>query len=173
MEECQIMKRAYIALAVAAVVGSGVAEAQPAAPPAAPPPPYGMPINGDQAQLALTAAEAEARRNNWSLSFAVVDAYGNLVMYKRMPNTAPFTGDIAIKKAKTSAMFRAPSKMLADMAAQGGAGAALSQIIPDAIPAEGGVPIIVDGKLIGAIGASGAQGSQDAQAAARGAAAVR
>jgi uncharacterized protein GlcG (DUF336 family) len=175
MEERQIMTRVSIALAFAAVVASGVARAQPAAPPAAPPPPppYGMPINGDQAQQALTAAEAEARRNNWSLSFAVVDAYGNLVMYKRMPNTAPFTGDIAIKKAKTSAMFRAPSKMLADMAAQGGAGAALSQIIPDAIPAEGGVPIIVDGKLIGAIGASGAQGSQDAQAAARGAAAVR
>lgn len=138
---------------------------------AAPPPAYGMPINGDQAQQAMTAAEAEARRNNWALSFAVVDTHGALVMMKRMAGPPPFTAEVAIKKARTSAMMRAPSKVVAEMVAQNGP--AMMQVIPDLVPAEGGVPIIVDGRVIGAIGASGAQGSQDAQAAAAGAAAVR
>ncbi len=168
------MKHACLAsslVVLAAVAGSG--HAQPAAPQAPPPvpPPYGMPIDGDQAQQAIGAAEVEARQNHWTLSFAVVDAYGNLVMFKRMSGAPPFTGEVATKKAKTAAMFRAPSKTLAEAAARGGP--PVSLIIPDAIPVEGGVPIILDGKIIGAIGASGAQSSQDAQAAAKGAAAVR
>ncbi len=160
---------ATLALMTMAILPRAAA-AQPASPPPAAPP-YGMPITGDQAQQAMTAAEAEARQNGWSLALAVVDAYGNLVMFKRMPGAPPFTGEVAIKKAKTAAMFRAPSKTLADMAA--GGGPPVSLIIPDAIPVEGGIPIIVDGKIIGAVGASGARSSQDAQAASLGASAVR
>ncbi len=159
---------------VVLVAAAGSGHAQPVAaqpPPPASPPPYGMPIDGDQAQQAIVAAEAEARQNHWLLSFAVVDAYGNLVMFKRMSGAPPFTGEVATKKAKTAAMFRMPSKTLAEAAARGGP--PVSLIIPDAIPVEGGVPIFLDGKIIGAIGASGAQSSQDAQAAAKGAAAVR
>lgn len=162
---------AFALLGVAANCGVAWAQPGPAQAPSAQPPPYGMPIDGDQAQQAMTAAEAEARENHWSLSLAVVDTYGSLVMFKRMPGAPPFTGEVAIKKARTAAAFRAPSKMLADMAARGGP--PIGSIIPDMVPIEGGIPIILNGKMIGAVGGSGAQSFQDAQAAARGAAAVR
>lgn len=166
------MKTTWITLGLALIL-AGSAGAQPAAapPPPASPLPYAMPISGEQAHQVLTADETEALQDRWTLSFAVVDAYGNLVMCKRMSGARPFTGEVATKKAKTAAMFRAPSRMLADAAARGGP--PVSLIIQDAIPVEGGVSIIVDGKVIGAVGASGAQSFQDAQAAAKGAAAAR
>lgn len=134
---------------------------------AAPPPKYGLAINGEQAARVMEAAEAEARANGWNLSFAIVDWSGNLVMFKRMSDVAPFTADVAIKKAKTAAAIRAPSKNVADNAAKGGTP---TWMVTGLAPMEGAVPIIEGGRVIGAIGASGAASSQDAQAAAKGAA---
>lgn len=140
--------------------------------PATPPQPYGMNISGDIAQKIVTAAEAEAAKNNWRLTFAIVDTSGNLVMFKMMPDANFITRDVAIRKARTAAAFRTPTKMLAD-AAKTATGPTITQLLPEYLALEGGVPIVVGGRIIGAIGASGARGYEDAQAAIRGIEAIQ
>ncbi len=131
-----------------------------------------MPIDGDRAQQVLAAAEAEARKSNFSVSLAVVDPNGNLVVFKRMPpHPGPTTGPIAIRLAQTAAHTRMPSKMLGAM--MSATGIPVVQLIPDMVALDGGYPIVVDGKLVGAIGAFGATVDQNARAAAAGAASVR
>lgn len=144
----------------------------PAAPPPAPPMPYGMNINGDVAQKIMAAAEAEAAKNNWRLTFAIVDTSGNLIMFKMMTDANFITRDVAIRKAKTAAAFRVPTKSLAD-AAKAASGPTITQLLPEYLALEGGVPIVVGGQIIGAIGASGARSYEDAQAAMRGIEAIR
>ena len=121
-------------------------------------PPYGPQITLDAARKVAAAAEAEARKNNWRMAIAIVDNHGTLVYYQMLDDTQTGSANVAVEKARTSAMFRRPSKAFEDNIA-GGRNAILG--LPGVTPVEGGVPIIVGGKQIGAIGVSGASSAQD------------
>lgn len=165
------MKTRMVFVSITAfLLACGSAMGQPGQTPPPRPPKIGVPINGDQAQLALSAAEAKAREQGWALSLAVVDTHGHLVMFKAMPEVGLHTADVAIRKAKTAALMRTTSKAVSEMASRN---PMLSQLLPELVPVEGGVPIILNGELIGAIGASGATSVDDGLAAVQGASAVR
>ena len=118
----------------------------------------------DGAKNIVAAAEAEAMKNKWSMAIAVVDAAGGLVLFHKMDGTGPSNVDFALGKARTAARYRRATRLL-DSALTAGRTAFLAT---DALPIEGGVPIIVDGLVIGAVGCSGAASSQDAQVATAG-----
>jgi uncharacterized protein GlcG (DUF336 family) len=122
--------------------------------------PYGAPIGLDGAQKAIMAAEAEAKKHNWKMAIAVVDPAGQLIAHATMDGTQHGSIEFAQAKARTAAAFRRPSKAFAD-AINGGSPATLTVLIPGGAASEGGFPIVVDGKLIGAIGASGGLATQD------------
>ncbi len=155
---------AKIALA-ASVLGFAIApftsaQAQPA--------PYGAPLNLATAKKAMAAAEAEATKNNWPVAIAVIDTTGSLVMFQKIDNTQTASVEIALGKARTALDFKRPSKALEDAIAGGGAGLRVLSL-RNASPLEGGVPVIVDGKIVGAVGVSGVLSGQDAQVAKAGA----
>lgn len=135
------------------------------------PPPYGPPISLEMAKKMVAAAEAEAVKNNWSVSIAVIDSGGHLVMLQKLDNTQLVSIRVSETKAKTALGFRMPTKMLEDAVAAGGPGARLLAL-HDVAPFEGGFPIIVDGKIVGAIGVAGVFSAQDAQVARAGLAAI-
>ena len=118
--------------------------------------------------VAAAAAVAEARKNNWKDAIAIVDTGGYLVYFEKMQDTQTGSVDLAIEKARTAALFRRPTKVFQDGVAAGGEGLRLLRLT-GAIPIDGGVPIIVDGKIIGAVGVSGGSGDQDGQVAKAGA----
>lgn len=128
------------------------------------PPPYGPPITLDQAKRAMAAAELEAAKNSWNVVISILDSGGNMVMMHRFDHTQLASIDIAEGKARTALMFKRPSKALEDAIATGGAGLRLLAV-KNIAPLEGGLPIVLDGKIIGAIGVSGVLSSQDAQVA--------
>lgn len=134
------------------------------------PPKYGEPISLGDAKKVMAAAEKEAAKEDWSVSIAIVDSTGYLVLFQRLENSHLGSVEIAIEKAKSSAIFRRPTKVFQDTVEGGGAG--LRMLRFPGIPLEGGVPIVVDGKLIGAIGVSGVQSHQDVQVAEAGAKAL-
>lgn len=134
--------------------------------------PYGMPISLDQAKKAMAAAEAEAKKNNWPVAIVIVDSGGNMVMMQKLDNTQHASVDIARGKATTAVNLRRPTKALEDGIAAGGANLRLLAV-SGVYPLEGGIPLVVDGKIIGAIGVSGVQSGQDAQCAAAGQAALK
>lgn len=113
------------------------------------------------------AAEAEARRNQWNVSIAVVDEAGELVHALRMDDTPNNSLPIAIAKAKHAANFRRDTKFHEDILSKGNQ---LVLALPDAMPLDGGVRLVVDGRVIGGIGVSGVQSAQDGQIARAGAA---
>lgn len=131
------------------------------------PPPYGEAISIEQARKVIAAAEAEAKKNEWPVAIAVVDGAGFLVAFARLDNTQLGSVEVALQKAKTSALFRRPTKAFEDGLATGGANLRLLKL-PGALPVEGGLPIIHQGKVIGAIGVSGVQATEDAQVATAG-----
>jgi uncharacterized protein GlcG (DUF336 family) len=133
---------------------------------------YGAPISVDNAKKAAAAAVAEARKNNWSMAFAVMDTGGHLVYFEKMDGTQTGSVNVAIGKARSAALFRRPTKAFEDVVAGGGAGLRILAL-EGAVPVEGGVPIVMDGKIVGSIGASGGTGQQDAQCAKAGADAVK
>jgi glc operon protein GlcG len=135
----------------------------PAAP-AAPPPPYGAPVTLEQAKKMMAAAEAEARRNNWSVAIAIVDSAAQLVMFQKIDATQHASVGIALGKATSAVNYRRPSKALEDGIAAGGAGLR-ALAFPGVMPVEGGIPIVIDGKIAGGIGVSGVTSQQDAQVA--------
>ncbi len=123
--------------------------------------PYGTPIGLDQAHKALTAAAAEAKKHNWKMSISVVDPAGNLVAHATMDGTQYASIAISQAKARTAALFRRPSKVFAD-GINSNSPATLSLLaLNQGAASEGGFPIVIDGKLIGAIGASGGIATQD------------
>ncbi len=134
------------------------------------PAPYGAPITMEQARKAMAAAEAEATKNNWQVVISIVDNGGHLVALHRL-EAQTASVEISIGKATTAASFRRPSKSLEDGLAAGGAGLRILSV-RGATALQGGVPILLDGKIIGAIGVSGVMASQDEQVAMAGAAAV-
>lgn len=157
-----------LALAAGLLFGASVQAQQ-----SAPPPDYGAPITLDQAREAAAAAQEEARKNGWRMAIAVVDPGGYLVYFEKADGAQNAAVLLAQAKARTSALFRRPSKVFADQFAAGN-GRIMS--FPDdarPIASEGGVPIVVNSRLIGAIGTSGGTGPQDSIVAIAGANAVR
>ena len=123
-------------------------------------PQYGASINLDQARKALAAAIADSRRQNLPMAIAVVDTAGQLVAFERMDNTQTASTAVAQDKAMSAAMFRRPTKVFQDAVAGGGAGLRILGL-RGANPVEGGLPLMLDGKIIGAIGVSGGSSEQD------------
>ena len=121
--------------------------------------PYGAPISLARAQAAIAAATAEAEKRGWALNVAVVDSGANLVAFARMDGAQ--LGSIAISehKARVAAKYRRPTKVFEDNIQKNDYKYQLS--LDDIIASRGGIPLIEDGKLIGAIGCSGGAGSQD------------
>jgi uncharacterized protein GlcG (DUF336 family) len=136
------------------------------------PNPYGPPVSVDSAKKAAAAALAEAVKNKWTMAIAVVDPNGTLVYYEKMDNTQLGSADVAIEKARSAARFKRPTKAFQDAVAQGGAGLRILGL-PGAVPVEGGIPLIADGKIVGAIGVSGDSSDHDAVCATAGAATVK
>ena len=165
--------KASIAVVVTVVLLASlpVAAQQPVAPP---PPqiPYGTPISLEQAKKAVAAAEAESRKNQWNMVIAVLDTGGHLVMLERMDGVQLGSIGAAEDKAYSAVMYRRPTKVFQDLVAQGGANIRLLGLRGASV-LEGGIPIIVGGKLIGAIGVSGHTSEQDAQVAKAGADALK
>jgi glc operon protein GlcG len=116
----------------------------------------------EAAKSMAAAAEVEARKNNWNVAVAIVDASGGLILFHRLDETQPASLDIALQKARTAARFKRPTKALEDAVA---GGRTVLLAIEGLLPLEGGLPIIVDGKVIGAVGVSGVTSQQDAQVA--------
>ena len=150
--------RSIASLITAAALFAVTANAQ--AQPVPQVPQYGPNVTLEQARKAVAAAVADARKQNLPMAIAVVDTAGQLVAFERMDNTQ--TGSIAVSqdKAASAAMFRRPSKVFQDALAAGGVGLRLLTL-RGAIAVEGGIPLTVDGKIIGAIGVSGGSSEQD------------
>jgi len=125
-------------------------------------PPYGPAVTLHQAKKLAAGPVAEANRNNWKVAIAIVDPHGFLKYYEMMDDTQTASATISVEKARTAAMFRRPTKMMEDMIS-GGRTAALG--LKGALPIEGGLPIVVSGKVIGGIGISGLTSAQDGQVA--------
>ncbi len=171
-----------IALALIALLAlCGAARAQQAAAPTANPldvipdkmpfsTPYGEPISLARAQTAIGAAMAEADKRGWALNVAVVDSGANLVAFGRMDNAQLASIAVAEHKARASASFRRPTKAFEDGVQKSDNKYLLS--LDGIIASRGGVPLIEDGKLVGAIGCSGGTGSQDEAACLAGAATI-
>ena len=134
--------------------------------PLVPPPnvPYGISISPDAAKKVAAAAIAEARKNNWNMAVAVVDIAGVLVYYEKMDDTQTGSATVAIEKARSAALFKRPTKAFQDALAGGGVGLRV-MALSGAVPAEGGVPLVVGGMIGGAVGVSGGTSEQDGQCA--------
>lgn len=127
--------------------------------------PYGASVPVETARKIAAAAIAEAKKNGWTVAAAIVDTAGDLVFYEKMDNTQIGSAIVSQEKARTAVRFKRPSKAFED-ALTGGRQAILS--LPGVTPLEGGIPIVIDGKIVGAIGVSGATSPQDGQCAAAG-----
>jgi len=150
--------------------GSAFAQAPPA--PSAYLTPIGPAISLENAKKAAAAALAEARKNGWLQAVAVVSPGGYLVYYEKMDNTQLGSADVAIDKARSAALYKRPTKVFQDALAAGGVGLRVLAL-KGAVPVEGGLPIVIDGKLVGAIGLSGDTSEHDGQCAAAGLAALK
>ena len=159
------------ALAAFALAAGSASAQQPASTQQPAPLPYGPPITLEQAKRVMAAAELEAAKNSWQVAIGILDSGGNMVMFHKLDNTQLASIGAAAGKANTALQFKRPSKALDDVIAAGGAGLRLLAV-KDITPLEGGLPVILDGTIIGAIGVSGVLSSQDAQVARAGAAAL-
>jgi glc operon protein GlcG len=128
------------------------------------PPPYGAAITLDQAKKVLAGAEAEAKKNSWNVVISIVDPGGQLVAMSRLDNTQFGSIEVAREKAYSAVAFRRPTKAFQDAVGQGGENLRILRL-SGASPLEGGIPIVVDGKIVGAVGVSGVTSQQDAQIA--------
>jgi glc operon protein GlcG len=163
--------RTVLASVFVIMVATAVSAQQPQ-PTAPPTTPYGTPIGFETAKKVMAAAEAEAMKNNWGMAIAILDSAGHIVMLHRLDNTQYGSIAVAEDKARSAIYYRRPTKVFEDLVAQGGIGLR-TLALRGASPLEGGVPIIADGKIIGAIGVSGATAVQDGQVANAGAAAMK
>jgi len=162
------LKTLVVATMIFASFAIPVGAQQPAAPPPPPTTPYGAPIGLDAAKKVMAAAEAEAVKNNWPMAIVILDSTGHTVMLHKLDNTQYGSIQVAEDKAHTALDFRRPSKVFEDLVAQGGLNMRILAL-RGASPLEGGVPITIDGKIVGAIGVSGAASNQDGQVAKAGA----
>lgn len=158
--------------ASACLLTAGAAQAQAPAQPQATPPvpepmpfdiPYGTPLNLDMAHKAIQAAVDEAGKHKWKMAVSVVDPAGNLIAHATMDGTQYASIPLSQAKARTAALYRRPSGAFQNAINQGGFPAnATLMPFSGAVASEGGFPIVIDGKLVGAIGASGGIFTQDA-----------
>ncbi len=147
------MKRHTAVLALSAVsllIPAGAAHAQQG---------YGSGLNLELARKCIAAAEAEAKKNSWAMAISIVDDGGHLMAFARMDDTQIASVRISIMKARAANNFKRPTKVFQDRAATDVAVLGL----PGAITSEGGLPLVVDGKIIGAVGSSGGTSAQDGQ----------
>jgi glc operon protein GlcG len=136
------------------------------------PNPYGSSITIESAKKVAAPAVAEAQKNSWRMAVAIVDISGDLVFFEKMDGTQAASVNISVDKARSAARFKRPTKALQDALAAGGEGLRLLAL-EGAVPVEGGLPLIVDGKIVGAIWISGGTSQQDGMAAKAGADAVK
>src|SRR5438105_8896543 len=132
------------------------------------PNPYGTAISLENAKKAAAPALAEAAKNHWTVAVAIVGPAGTLVYFEKMDNTQLGSAEVAIDKARTAAQFKRPTKAFQDAVAAGGDGLRILTL-KGVVAIEGGIPLVLDGKIVGAIGVSGATSAQDAQCAKAGA----
>ena len=125
---------------------------------------YGTPIGIEAAKKVAAAAIAEAQKNKFTMAIAIVDPAGVLVYYEKMDNTQNGSANIALDKARSAALFKRPTKVFQDALAAGGEGLRLLSL-QGAVPIDGGLPILMGGRIVGAIGASGGTSAQDGQVA--------
>lgn len=121
---------------------------------------YGPAIGVEVARKLAATAIAEGKKNGWNVAVAIVDPAGDLVFFERMDNVQVAATVVSQEKARTAARFKRPTKAFEDALA-GGRQAILG--LPGVTPLEGGIPLVVEGKIVGAIGVSGATSPQDAQ----------
>jgi glc operon protein GlcG len=159
-----------------AALAAGTASAQN--PPAAKPPapsayatPIGTSVSLDNAKKAAAAAASEARKNGWFMAIAVVDPAGTLVYYEKADTTQIGSAQVAIAKARSAALYKRPTKAFQDALEKGGVNMRVLAL-EGAVPVDGGVPLMLEGKLVGAIGVSGDLAEHDGQCAQAGAAAL-
>ena len=133
------------------------------------PNPYGAPINLEAAKKIAAAAVAEARKNNWTMAVAITDTAGDLVYLEKMDGTMTASVKVAMGKARSAALFKRPTKVWQDLVA---AGNLFILGLEGAVPVDGGLPLVVDDKIVGAIGVSGGTTAQDGTVAAAGSQAV-
>ena len=150
------MKTSRLLIGVAAAMLAVPAQAQDRRPE------YGTSITITQAKKMAAGILAECAKNQWNVAVAIVDTHGSLVYFERMENTQYASMDIAIGKAKAAATYRRPTRAFAEVINKGGPATAT---LPGVFASPGGVPIMVDGKVIGASGVSGVTGDQDEQCA--------
>jgi uncharacterized protein GlcG (DUF336 family) len=132
---------------------------------------YGTSINFAQAKEVLAAAEAEAAKQNFTVAIAIVDTSGKLVAFSKGDNTQTASVEVSEAKAVSAVSFKRPTKAFQDTVASGGVGLRVLTL-PGVVAAEGGVPLVLDGAIIGAIGVSGMTSEQDGVIAAAGVAAL-
>ena len=130
--------------------------------------PYGPSINLENAKKAAAPALAEARKNNWTMAVAIVDAGGNLVYFEKIDNTQIGSVNVAIDKARSAVRFKRTTKAFEDVLASGGDGLRVLGL-HGAVPVEGGIPLLIDVNIVGAIRVSGGTAPQDGQCAKAGA----
>ena len=119
-------------------------------------------ITLEAAQMMAAAGEAEARKNNWNVAIAILDGGANLILFQKMDDTQLGSIDVAIGKARTAVNFKRPTKAIEELIAGGRSG---FLALEGVTPLQGGLPVIVDGKAIGAVGVSGVLSTQDEQVA--------
>ena len=153
MKPIRRLFEAFVVACLSLLAASAIAQQRP---------PYGVAINLETAKKVGAAAAAEARKQGWNVAIAIVDNHGLLVYYEMFDDTQTASANIALEKARTSATYRRPSKELEDGIA---AGRIAILGLPGATPIEGGLPIVVGGKMIGAIGVSGVTSPQDGMVA--------
>ena len=132
--------------------------------------PYGAPVTLDRADVVLAASLAEANKHGWKLVCAVIDSGGNLVSLKRMDGAQLASIDIAIHKARAAVKFRRETKVFETNVQTGNV---YQLTLDDVVASRGGIPLVSEGKLVGAIGCSGGTGSQDEVVAKAGVAAFK
>ena len=163
MSRKSVVKMLVVLLVVFCAFGRAVAQM---------PNPYGQAISLENAKKAAAPALAEAAKNNWRVAVAIVDQGGNLVYYEKMDNTQLGSANVAIDKARSAALFKRPTKAFQDVLTGGGDGLRVLTL-KGVVAVEGGIPLVMGGKIVGAIGVSGATSAQDAQCAKAGADTVK
>jgi uncharacterized protein GlcG (DUF336 family) len=133
---------------------------------------YGPSITAETAKTLAAPAIAEAKKNNWTMAVAIVDPAGDLVYFEKMDETQVGSTQIAIDKARSAARFKRPTRVFQEALAAGGAGVRMLGLT-GAVPVDGGVPLLRDGKVVGAIGCSGGTSEQDGVCANAGASALK
>ena len=129
---------------------------------------YGLSINLDTAKKVAASAITEARKNNWTMAVAILDTGGHLVYFEKMDGTQTGSVRVAIGKGRSAVLFKRPTKAFQDMVAGGGEGVRMLRL-EGAVPIDGGLPLFMDGTIVGAIGVSGGTSQQDGVVAKAGA----